>query len=316
MGRDVTIALFIALGIAVLLIVILTYLFMQRTGMEAIRESINKGIASYQQTKTIDELLERKSFWDRKMDELDAHLYQAGIKGVFTTLSPERFLICMILIAIAILVWVLAFTGKMLIAVCCSVTFTVAVVMAISTMRYLNRKRAEASLLETFNLMGQYAVKGEELGIILFKTGASVPAPMGPALQTCYYEILSSGDTKEPLRRLRKKIDLDIFQQIFLMLEICSKYSNNYKRPIDDGKAMVHAYLKTRKEIDMIVKKCITDFFALMLGSLVAIYVIVTGVGERNFSLFWSGTIGKAVIIAYIIAALVFIRKIITFKGK
>lgn len=316
MDHNVEIIARIILALLLVAIVVLIYLYSRQLNFEALRKAINKNIANYQFSKKIDKLNKRQTFLDKRMEILDAHLYQSGVKIFLPKLSPEMFTISNALIAVAVMAWTIAITGKIGRSITYSAIYILTIGMGITILRYLNRTKAEASLLETFNLMGQYAAEGEDLGIILFKTGASLPAPIGPALQNCYYEILSAGDVREPMSKLRKKIDLEIFQQIFLMLDVCSRHSNKYKRTIDDGKSMVHAYLKTRKEVNVIIKTYIVNFVTLMALSFAAVYVIVEFIGEKSITTFFLDPFGKGVLIAYAIVFILFVYWIVSFKGK
>lgn len=316
MDVNLEIIIRVILALFVLTTIILIYLYSRQLNVETLKAAINRNIVNYQFIKQVDKLNKKQSFLDKRMETLDCHLYQAGIKSIFKKLTPEMFSIYTLLVTVAVMVWTIAISGKIGKGLIFAVAFLVIVIMGITSLRYINRTKAEANLLETFNLMGQYAAEGEDLGIILFKTGASLPAPIGPALQNCYYEILSSGDTKEPMCNLRKKIDLDIFQQTFLLLEVCSRHSNKYKRTIDDGKNMVHAYLKTRKEVNIIIREYIFNFFVLIGLSFAAVYVIVEQVGERSIGDFFMDPFGKGVLVAYAAVFILFIYWIITFKGK
>lgn len=200
--------------------------------------------------------MEKKDFFERWLDRLDEQLTQAGLKRYVPKATVELFVVFN-LVEFTLVFW-LAGEGIFLpfAAGCFAVYLNK---LMIDLLRYKNKKITENHLLELLNFISDYAITENEITMILYLTGQRMPNPLRRELVACHVSAGNTGDSEKALYELRRSIDHPLFQEIILLLELCSRSSNDYQKVIQGCRGMVNRYLKEEKEKAEVIKALVAE---------------------------------------------------------
>ena len=239
--------------------------------------------------------------------KMDERLTQAGIKKFLPRATVEIYFLFNVLEFT--LIFCLAGNGLLIpLGIAGVAVYLNKLILDILSFR--NKRITEKHLLELLNLISDYSLSESEITMILYRCGQMMPNPLKEVLTKCHISARSTGDTEQALYELRRSIDHFLFQEIILLLELCSRSDNDYQKVVTGCREMVSRYLKEEKEKANVVRSLVGEA-ALMTG--VAGYGISTmlrefagevGLGSNMAEFFFHNPAGQ--ICAIIYAALLF----------
>ena len=263
---------------------------------------------------------EEKSRLQRYLDRLDEKLIQSGIKKILPRAGVEiwflfnvlEFTLIFCLMGEGILIPILtAFLGVYLNS------------LILDILRFRNKRITEKHLLEFLNLFSDYSLSESEITMLLYRCGLVLPQPLKGVLVRCHLSARSTGDTEAALYEVRRSIDHFLFQEIILLLELCSHSDNDYQKVINGCREMVGRYLKEEKEKAAVVRSLIGEA-ALMTG--VSVYGIATMLrefaGDAGFAtgmgdFFFHHPAGQVCLLIYGVLIFAMVQVILKFsKGR
>lgn len=261
----------------------------------------------------------KKSFLQKYLDKLDEQLVQAGVKKYFPRAGVEMYFLINVLEFT--LIFCLVGEGILLpfLFACLAVYLNK---MVLDILRFRNKRITEKHLLELLNLISDYSLSESEITMILYRCGQLMPDPLKDALMKCHLSARSSGNTEQALYELRRSIDHFLFQEIILLLELCSRSDNDYQKVITGCREMVSRYLKEEKEKASVVRGLVGEA-ALMTG--VAIYGISTmlrefagdvGFGTNMADFFFHNPVGQVCMVIYAVLFFAMIQIILKFAKR
>ena len=261
----------------------------------------------------------KKSFLQKMLDRLDEKLVQAGVKKYLPKAGVEIYFLLNVLEFT--LIFVLTGDGIMI-----PLLFAGLIVylnqLILDILRYRNKHIAEKHLLELLNLISDYSLSESEITMILYKCGQMMPNPLKEVLTKCHLSARSTGNTAQALYELRRSIDHFLFQEIILLLELCSRNDNDYQKVIVGCREMVSRYLKEEKEKAGVVRSLVGEA-ALMTG--VAAYGISTmlrefagdvGFGNSMADFFLHNSVGQICMILYLGLFFAMVQIILKFAKR
>ena len=262
---------------------------------------------------------QKKFFFEKYLDKLDEHLTQAGVKRFLPKAGVEVYFLFNIL-EFALIFF---FMGDGILIPFLTAALAVYVnKLILDVLRFHNKQITEKHLLELLNLISDYSLSESEITMIFYRCGQTLPNPLKGVLINCHLSARSTGNTRLALYELRRSIDHFLFQEIILLLELCSRSGNDYQRVVNGCREMVNRYLKEEKEKVAVIRGLVGEA-ALMTG--VAAYGIFTmlhefaadaGFGTSMTSFFFHNPAGQFSLIVY--AALIFamIQVILRFAKR
>ena len=225
---------------------------------------------------------EEKSMLQKHLDRLDEKLIQAGIKKILPRAGVEIWFLFNVLEFTLIF----CLTGEGILIPFLTASLGVYLnSLILDILRFRNKRITEKHLLEFLNLFSDYSLSESEITMLLYRCGQVLPQPLKGVLVRCHLSARSTGDTEQALYEVRRSIDHFLFQEIILLLELCSHSDNDYQKVINGCREMVGRYLKEEKEKASVVRSLIGEA-ALMTG--VSVYGIATMLrefaGEAGFA--------------------------------
>ena len=261
----------------------------------------------------------KKSFLQKMLDRLDEKLVQAGVKKYLPRAGVEIYFLLNVLEFT--LIFVLAGEG-ILIPLMFGGLAVYLNQLILDILRYRNKRITEKHLLELLNLISDYSLSESEITMILYKCGQMMPNPLKEVLTKCHLSARSTGNTAQALYELRRSIDHFLFQEIILLLELCSRSDNDYQKVIVGCREMVSRYLKEEKEKAGVVRNLVGEA-ALMTG--VAAYGISTmlrefagdvGFGNSMADFFLHNSVGQICMILYLGLFFAMVQIILKFAKR
>ena len=261
----------------------------------------------------------KKSFLQKMLDRLDEKLVQAGVKKYLPRAGVEIYFLLNVLEFT--LIFVLAGEGILIPLMFAGLAIYLNQLI-LDILRYRNKRITEKHLLELLNLISDYSLSESEITMILYKCGQMMPNPLKEVLTKCHLSAKSTGNTAQALSELRRSIDHSLFQEIILLLELCSRSDNDYQKVITGCREMVSRYLKEEKEKAGVVRSLVGEA-ALMTG--VAAYGISTmlrefagdvGFGNSMADFFLHNSVGQICMILYLGLFFAMVQIILKFAKR
>lgn len=262
---------------------------------------------------------EKQGFLERYLERLDEHLTQAGVKKYLPKASVEIYFLFNVLEFTDIF----CLMGEGILVPLLTASAAVYVnKLILNLLRFHNKSITEKHLLELLNLISDYAISEGEITMILYRCGQSLPNPLREVLTKCHLSARSSGNTEQALYELRRSIDHFLFQEIILLLELCSRSDNDYQKVVNGCREMVSRYLKEEKEKAAVVRSLVGEA-ALMTG--VAVYGISTmlrefagdvGLGHSMADFFLRNPAGQVYLLIYVGLLLAMTQVILKFARR
>lgn len=261
----------------------------------------------------------KKSFLQKMLDRLDEKLVQAGVKKYLPRAGVEIYFLLNVLEFT--LIFVLAGEGILIPLMFAGLAIYLNQLI-LDILRYRNKRITEKHLLELLNLISDYSLSESEITMILYKCGQMMPNPLKEVLTKCHLSARSTGNTAQALYELRRSIDHFLFQEIILLLELCSRSDNDYQKVIVGCREMVSRYLKEEKEKAGVVRSLVGEA-ALMTG--VAAYGISTmlrefagdvGFGNSMADFFLHNSVGQICMILYLGLFFAMVQIILKFAKR
>lgn len=261
----------------------------------------------------------KKSFLQKMLDRLDEKLVQAGVKKYLPRAGVEIYFLLNVLEFT--LIFVLAGEGILIPLMFAGLAIYLNQLI-LDILRYRNKRITEKHLLELLNLISDYSLSESEITMILYKCGQMMPNPLKEVLTKCHLSAKSTGNTAQALSELRRSIDHSLFQEIILLLELCSRSDNDYQKVITGCREMVSRYLKEEKEKAGVVRSLVGEA-ALMTG--VAAYGINTmlrefagdvGFGNSMADFFLHNSVGQICMILYLGLFFAMVQIILKFAKR
>ena len=260
-----------------------------------------------------------EGIWQKYLNRLDEQLVQAGVKKYLPRAGVEIYFLFNVLEFT--LIFCLAGDG-ILVPLLIAGLAVYLNKMILDIFRFRNKRIAEKHLLELLNLISDYSLSESEITMILYRCGQMMPTPLKEVLTKCHLSARSTGNTGQALYELRRSIDHFLFQEIILLLELCSRSDNDYQKVITGCREMVSRYLKEEKEKANVVRSLVGEA-ALMTG--VAVYGISTmlrefagdvGFGTSIADFFFHNPAGQMCLIIYAILFFAMIQVILKFAKR
>lgn len=262
---------------------------------------------------------EKKGFFERFMDRLDEQLTQAGIKRFLPKATVETYFLINIIEFAA--VFYLAGDGIFLPFLCAGTAVCLNKLL-LDLLRFRNRKVTENHLLELLNMISDCSLSENEITMILYQTGQRMPSPLKEALISCHVRARSTGNLSRALYDLRRSIPHPLFQEMILLLELCSNSDNEYQKVVNGCRGMVNRYLKEEKEKAAVVRSL---FIEAGIMTLIAFYGISTmltefagdaGFGNSMWDFFLHYPVGQLCLAIYLVLFFCMVQVILRFARR
>ena len=301
-----------------LLAVSMYFLVMNIRRFDPVRK-LQEAVDDMDRQRILESSNKKKGFFERFMDRLDEQLTQAGIKRFLPKATVEIYFLLNVLEFAA--VFYLAGDGIFL-PLLCAGTAVCLNKLLLDMLRFRNRKVTEDHLLELLNMISDCSLSENEITMILYQTGQRMPSPLKEALTSCHVRARSTGNLSRAMYELRRSVPHPLFQEMMLLLELCSNSDNDYQKVVNGCRGMVNRYLKEEKEKAAVVRSLFIEAGIMMLIAFYGIRTMLTefagdaGFGNSMWDFFIHYPVGQLCLAIYIILFFCMIQVILRFARR
>lgn len=219
-----------------------------------------------------------KSSLERFMEKPRRRLMYSGLQNRIPGLTIEIWIVIMLLVS-AVVYFITFFVSRSLFTSLVTMAAFVAVVeLTMSLLIYKNYKAVGDNLMNFLDMLSNYAGVSGELTYALLQVAKYMPEPLRSALEECYNEARTTGDTHLALISLADKIEHPTFKDIIYNIELSMKYTDNFKEIIySSRRIVVDERIDQRERLNIIGKE------SLWIGIISIVVVVMTWYVNEKF---------------------------------
>lgn len=215
------------------------------------------------------ELVQENTFWTA----LERELYYSGIKLRFPEVSAELWIagnLAVISLAVLLLSACFGFAAGVLgAAVLAAVEFFV-----LRYLRMANLKAVNEHMMKLLDFLGNYSITAGEAAGIFHQVGRYMEEPIKSALDACYYEAQTTGDTGLALLSMAEKIEHPKFKELARNMEISIRYCADFTLLVSGSRRSLREYLRVSQERKGMLAEAFINM-ALLLGMSLLVLLVV-----------------------------------------
>lgn len=243
--------------------------------LERVKQGETKRIHEEQARNEIEGKTDEKNF----MLEFDRTITQSGLKAIFPALTSELFLGIMIISSCILGLLGIIVTGifhlNMMIGLIVGIGLGICIFyFVLNGMKRSNYKKTEKEILSFVNLVENYSKTSDDIISIFGKITPYVAEPLKSALDDCYAEARSTGDTEQALLHLQYKVEHEKFRETIRNIEIASRHQADYAAVIKDQRAVIAEYLRNEREKAAIIRSGRIEIVILFLLGVFLLFLL------------------------------------------
>jgi Flp pilus assembly protein TadB len=243
------------------------------------------------------------------LSHMERRLLYSGLRHRFPKLTPESWLLGM-LVASAFMYGVCTLlTGSFLAGLSSILVLQMVIAVAISLMIGRNYRKVNDNLIKFLDFLGSYSVTSGEITGILYQISKYMDEPLKSILEECYYEAQTSGDTRIALLSMAEKVEHPRFQELVHNMEISIRYSADFTIFVVNSKRAIREHLRSRQERKSLADEAMINML-LLAGMSTLILLTMENLIEANIKDILLHTLpGRIGLILLIIIFGLFFRK-------
>ncbi len=238
---------------------------------------------------------------------LEQKLTYSGLRTRFPGLTAEWWILGN-LVAAAVLFPAVSLAGGMKTAAAAVLTCFSLEWYVLKKLRELNLRRTERNLTRLLDFLGNYSVAAGEITGIFSQISRYMEEPVRSALDTCFYEAMTSGDAGTALLAMAERVEHVKFKELARNMEISIRYCADFSAMVESSRRSLREYLRAAQERKGMRREAMINLALLggmsaavlfMVGRLTGIDMVFlltkTLIGQAGlgililtFALFWS----------------------------
>lgn len=212
----------------------------------------------------------KKRGWLDKYEHL--FLY-SGLKRRFPSITVEIWSVCILLSSagaygVALLIgkdWFLS-----ILAMAGDIFILIFLEMLLAMKNY---KAVDSNLMEFLNLLGNYSITAGEVTGVFHQISRYLEEPLQSALDECYYEAQTSGNTDIALLALADKIEHPKFKELISSIEVCARYSADFSLVVSNSRKIIQDAARARQERKALASEALVNIFLISVLSVVLLVI-------------------------------------------
>ncbi|MCM1045759.1 MAG: hypothetical protein NC417_09625 [Candidatus Gastranaerophilales bacterium] len=240
---------------------------------------------------------------------LEQELAYSGLRVRFPFLNVERFLVLSILFAAAVFLIVLLFGG--LLRACIGVFFCVAAeYIVLQTGKFRTMSRVNENLIKFLDFLGSYSITAGEITGIFHQISRYVEEPLQSALEECYYEAQTTGDTNLALLSMAEKIEHPKFKELARNMEISIRYCADFTALVNNSRRSIREYHRMGDEKKGMLREAAINMLLLAAMSVLVLLTVDGLIGVSMWNVLRDTIPGRIAAGVLGVIAFLFLRQI------
>ncbi len=243
---------------------------------------------------------------------LERRFLYSGLGSMFRFLTLELWLVIRILIAVASYFISFFLLRSWLYGLVVAIASLGVLYVIESLLIHKNYKAVDENLLEFLNILGNYSVTAGEVTGIFNKVSWYMREPLKSALNECYYEAKTTGNTNMALLTLADKIEHPRFKELIKNIEVCARYSANFSLVVKNSRKVLQQHVRARQERKGMAQEAMLNMFVTLLMLLIVFIVVDKFLNASMWHVLCDTTIGRIALLAVATLVLSFVWQIMT----
>ena len=251
--------------------------------------------------------LSKKTSLTRK---LDAMLLYSGLNRYIPIFNTENWILLQLIFSGAVILIISTFKIALWKGVLVISVFAAAQYILVSILIGGNYKRVDDDLLKFLDFLGNYSITSGEITSILYQISGYLEEPLRGALEECYYEAQTFGDTSAALLSMTKKIQHPKFAEVVRNIEVTMRYSADFTILVNQSRRSVREHMRMRQERKSLAKEAWVNMMILGAMTVVIFMTVESLVGVSVEEVLMGTWIGRGCLMGIGVILLLFYRQV------
>lgn len=234
---------------------------------------------------------------DGLLGRMESRLVYSGLPGRFPFLTIEIWLLSQLGAGLAVYAACVLLGAGWKPGLGAAATVVAVCNLAEGILGRRNYRAVNDDLMPFINLLGNYSITAGEVTGVFGQIGRYLKAPLGGALEECYYEAQTSGDSSVALLALADKIEHPKFKEIIRNTEVCARYSTDFSLLVSRSRKEVQDYMRARQERRAMANESMVNMFLLYVLLAVTLVIVDQLVGQSVWAVLAETTAGHAALL-------------------
>jgi len=251
--------------------------------------------------------LAKKTTMTRK---LDAMLLYSGLNVRLPFLTTENWILIQLLVAGGVVIVIGLCRIAFWIGILIIMLFIVLQYVLVSALIAKNDKAVDENLLKFLDFLGNYSITSGEITSVLYQISGYLDEPLRSALENCYFEAQTLGDTNAALLGMTQKIRHPKFGEVIRNIEVTMRYSADFTILVSQSRRSVREHMRMRQERKSLAKEAWVNMMILGAMTMVIFMTVENLVDVSIETVLFETWIGRGCIMGIGVILLLFYRQV------
>lgn len=206
---------------------------------------------------------------------MEQNLQYSGLRARFPRLTPELWITGNIVLQAALILLMLLLRKHLMMVLAQTILFLLIQWCLIRYLRQRNLKRTERNLTKLLDFLGNYSLSAGEVTGILGQISRYMEEPVRGALETCYYEAMTTGDAGMALIGMAERIEHPKFKELARNMEISIRYCADFALLVTSSRRSMREYLRMAQERRTLLREAKISLALLAVMSMVVLWMVM-----------------------------------------
>ncbi len=240
---------------------------------------------------------------------LEKELNYSGLKLHFPGLTAEFWIAGSLAAMAAAFVCLSAFVSFRA-AVVGNVLLLAGEYLVLRCLRTANLRAVNEHMMKLLDFLGNYSITAGDVASIFHQVSRYMEEPIKSALDSCYYEAQTTGDTTLALLSMAEKIEHPKFKELVRNMEVSLRYCADFTALVSGSRRSLREYLRLSQERKGMLREAFVNM-ALLLGMSLIVLFAVGNMVEMSVPHMLTATLpGRIGIVAVAVIVILYIGQV------
>lgn len=258
-------------------------------------------------------LRQAKSMLSRQknlMNRLDKILLYSSLYRIIPWLTPENFILAQLfgigLVCLGVSLFGLSpWIGIVFVCGFAGIQYGI-----ISILIGRNYSATDENLLKFLDFMGNYSITSGEVTSVLYQVSGYLDEPLRSALEECYYEAQTFGNTSAALLGMTEKIQHPKFGEIVRNIEVTMRYSADFTILVSQSRRSVREHMRMRQERKSLAREAAVNMLILGVMTVIILKIVESLINVSVREVLLHSWVGRGFLIGIGMILLLFYRQV------
>lgn len=172
-------------------------------------------------------------------------------------------------------------------------------------LRDLIKNKVEEQMLPFINLMENFSKSGDDIITIMDRANQYMKEPLREIINDFVMDVRLYADMEKSFDVLLKKLEGTKLRDVIKNIQICSMHDSDYSEVLQDARASIKEYLKSKAIRNAIKNSARVDVTALLVAGILIVQILNSFLSDTVIHMLFSSYIGIGIILYCVIVVLV-----------